>query len=116
MALTKLDVYKISRSFIQDCYVASKILPAEERFNMTQPLRRAALSIHLNISEGNSRKSEVDSRRFYEIARRSLIEIDAIPDVGDDLNYWKKENLIGLGENRMRIFQMLSKMIVYPSN
>jgi four helix bundle protein len=79
-------------------------------------LRRAALSTQLNIAEGSSRKSEADRRRFYEIARGSLIEIDAILDVGVDLCYWNKDDLADLGEYLVRIFKMLSKMIVYPTN
>ena len=95
---TKLDIYTVCRSLVNCCYKASKFLPAEERFNMVQQLRRAALSTQLNIAEGSSRKSEADRRRFYEIARGSLIEIDAILDVGLDLNYWNKDDLEELGE------------------
>lgn len=114
LAHTKLDLYKVTRIFVQNCYIASLLLPADERFNMTQQLRRAAISVQLNIAEGSSRKSENERRRFYEIARGSLIEIDAILDAGEDLKYWEKKTLIELGENMLRVFQMLSKMIVYP--
>jgi four helix bundle protein len=44
---------------------------------MASQIRRAALSFHLNIAEGSSRKSEVERKRYYEIARGSVIEIDA---------------------------------------
>jgi four helix bundle protein len=115
LAHTKLDIYTVTRSFVRCCYMTSKLLPADERFNMVQQLRRSALSTQLNIAEGSSRKSEADRRRFYEIARGSLIEIDAILDAGEDLNYWNKTDLNELGEYILRVFQMLSKMIVYPS-
>jgi len=53
-------------------------LPAEERFNMVQQIRRAALSVYLNITEGCSRRSVAERKRFYEISRGSIIEIDAV--------------------------------------
>jgi four helix bundle protein len=43
---------------------------------MTSQIRRAALSVHLNIAEGASRKSESERERFYEISRGSIVEID----------------------------------------
>ena len=49
----------------------------EEKFGLVQQIRRAALSAHLNLAEGFSRKSEAERRRFFGISRGSLIEIDA---------------------------------------
>jgi len=54
---------------------------------MIQQIRRAALSVHLNVAEGCSRKSLTERRRFYEIARGSVIEIDAAPDIAVNLGY-----------------------------
>src|SRR5690348_8950091 len=107
----QLDVYKISRLFVKGCYLATKVFPAEEKFNLTQQIRRAALSIHLNIAEGSSRKSEQERKRYYEIARGSIIEIDAVLDIASDLMYCKKENFKELGNNTIRCFSMISKLI-----
>ncbi len=57
LAHTKLDVFIVGKNFVLSCYRLSKLLPQEERFNMMQQLRRAALSVQLNIAEGSSRKS-----------------------------------------------------------
>ncbi len=113
LAHTKLDVFKSGKSFVLACYKISRSLPHEERFNMVQQLRRAALSVQLNIAEGSSRKSEAERRRFYEISRGSLIEIDTIFDIAVDLEYLKKEELTETGALMLKTFQMLSKMIVY---
>jgi len=87
----KLDVFQFSRSFVGECYRLTKELPAEERFNLISQIRRAALSVHLNIAEGASRKSLGERKRFYEIARGSVIEIDAALDVAEDMGYIKKK-------------------------
>jgi four helix bundle protein len=113
LAHTKLDVFITGKAFVLSCYKLSKLLPQEERFNMVQQLRRAALSVQLNIAEGSSRKSAIERRRFYEISRGSLIEIDTIFDLVITLEYFKKEDLTESGRLMIKNFQMLSKMIVY---
>jgi len=113
LAHTKLDVFAISKAMVLSCYKISKNLPQEEKYNMTQQLRRAALSVHLNIAEGCSRKSENERRRFLEVSRGSLIEADTIFDIAVELNYFTKEELNETGNHIIRLFQMLSKMIIY---
>jgi four helix bundle protein len=78
---------------------------------MTSQIRRAALSVHLNVVEGCSRKSLSERRRFFEIARGSLIEIEAAFAISIELKYAKLENLQSLSSLLIRCFQMLSKMI-----
>lgn len=107
----QFDVYKITRQFVKECYLTTKNFPADERFAVTQQIRRAALSVHLNLAEGFSRKSEAERKRFFEISRGSVIEIDAALDVAEDLGYCKKEDLHSLGINMTRCFSMLSKLI-----
>ena len=107
----KLDVFTTAKLFTLECYKFSKVLPSEEKFNMVQQVRRAALSVYLNIAEGCSRKSVAERKRFYEISRGSIIEIDAVLDLSEKLNYSKKENLENLGTLMQRTFSMLTKMI-----
>lgn len=107
----QLDIYKISSAFIKECYFATKKFPAEEKFALTQQIRRAALSVHLNLSEGFSRKSLAERKRFFEISRGSIIEIDAAFDISSDLSYCSKAELEEMGLYMVRCFSMLSKLI-----
>jgi four helix bundle protein len=111
----KLDIYGVSRSFVLECYKLTKEFPAEERFNLISQIRRAALSVHLNVAEGCARKSEGERKRFYEISRSSIIEVDAALDISGDLGYCTKEALQPLGLSMTRCFSMLSKMIGGPT-
>jgi four helix bundle protein len=106
----EMDVYKVSKSFVIACYQLTNTLPSEEKFNMVSQIRRAALSIQLNIAEGASRKSDAERKRYYEIARGSVIEIDAALDIADELKYIIKKEQEKLGELLIRCFQMLTKM------
>ena len=108
---TKLDIFKVSKSFVLNCYRETKTFPPEEKFGIVQQIRRAALSVHLNIAEGCSRRYAIERKRFYEIARGSVIEVDAALDIAVELNYTTKERLYELGQFMIRCFQMISKMI-----
>lgn len=107
----KLDVFIVAKSFALECYRFTKALPSEEKFNMIQQVRRAALSVYLNIAEGCSRKSIAERKRFFEISRGSIIEIDAVLDLSEELNYVWKEELENLGTLMQRTFSMLTRMI-----
>ena len=106
-----LDVYLIIRELIKETYKVSLLLPAEEKFNMVQQIRRAALSVKLNLAEESIRKSEIERKRFLEISRGSVVEIDAALETAVDLNYFTREQLENLGALLNRSFAMLSKMI-----
>jgi four helix bundle protein len=107
----KLDIYLVSKCFVLECYKLTKYLPAEEKFGMISQIRRAALSVHLNIAEGASRKSETERKRFYEIARGSVIEIDAALDIAKELEYIIPSNLKNLGELLVKSFKILTGLI-----
>ena len=108
---TKLNIFKVSKTLVLSCYKETKAFPPEEKFGIVQQIRRAALSVHLNIAEGCSRKSPRERKRFYEVARGCVIEIDSALDISVDLNYLSKEKLAELGQLLVRTFQMISKMI-----
>ena len=108
----KPDIYKFSQAFVLECYKLSKCLPDSEKFGMISQIRRAALSVHLNIAEGASRKSEIERKRFYEISRSSIVEIDAALDIANGLKYLKNHDMSELGEEMVRCFKILTGLIM----
>ena len=111
LAHTQMEVYKYSKSLTLEVYKITKGLPESERFNLISQLRRAALSVHLNLAEGSSRKSELEKKRYYEIARGSVVEIDAALDIVVGLEYTRKEKLANLGEFIVATFRLLTGLI-----
>lgn len=107
----KLDVYGASRQFVKECYKLTKHLPPDEKFGLISQIRRAALSVHLNIAEGASRRSGVERKRYFEISRGSVIEIDAALDIAYDLNYLEKLELIHLNDSMVKCFRLLTGLI-----
>jgi four helix bundle protein len=111
LAHTKLDVFHATQKLALDCYAVSRHLPPDERFAMVQQLRRAALSVHLNLAEGCSRKSKVERSRFFEISRGSVIEIDTCLDLAIKLRYINLKDLDEVGGSIVHVFKLLSGMI-----
>jgi four helix bundle protein len=94
-----------------ECYKLSKQFPEIEKFGMISQIRSAALSVHLNIAEGASRKSAIERNRYYEISRGSIVEIDAATDIALELGYLENKNLMQLSESMIQTFKLLSGLI-----
>ncbi|HNR40266.1 MAG TPA: four helix bundle protein [Acidobacteriota bacterium] len=76
----KLDVYQASLDFVK---LTSTLLDNSNPSirHIRDQLGRAALSIPLNIAEGNGKRSPRERRRFFEIARGSAMECAARLDI-----------------------------------
>src|SRR6476620_6464740 len=80
LSFQKLDVYRCAIEFVA---VAAQVAPQIPRGHaeLRDELRRAALSVPLNIAEAAGRSSEADAARRYAIARRSAMECAAVLNV-----------------------------------
>ena len=108
----KLEVYKISLLMVKEIYRLTKFFPKEEQFVLVSQLRRAAVSVCSNLAEGAARKSSKEKKRFYEISRSSLVEVDTQIEISLLQDYLKEETIKTLNEYIESIFRMLSKMII----
>src|SRR5512143_2887972 len=70
-----LECYQLALSVVREAYQVAQCLPPEEKYNLADQLRRAATSVTLNIAEGYGRYHDLDSLRFFYIARGSLNEV-----------------------------------------
>lgn len=106
-----LDVYKSAKELRIECYKVLPKLPNSERFNITDQVRRASTSVVLNITEGCSRKSDVERKRYFEIARGSVIELDSCFDIIIECNYVETDELNKIGRLIKTTFILLSGML-----
>lgn len=107
----KLKVWKCSLLLVTEIYNITTQFPTVEKFGLISQMRRAAISISSNISEGASRKSQKERSRFYEIARSSLVELDTQIELSKELGYLKNIDKTVLSELINATFALLSKMI-----
>ncbi len=106
----KLSVWKLSVEFVVNIYSATEKYPVTEQYGLVTQLRRAAVSIPSNISEGASRASSKERKRFFEIARSSLVEMDAQLEVSRKLNFISPEDLEQISIQMNKLFAMLTKL------
>jgi four helix bundle protein len=109
LSYERLDVYQRTIEFL------AIILPVIDDFPrghaaVRDQLRRAALSIALNIAEGVGRTTATDTKRFYAIARGSATECGAVLDVGRLLRIVEADTAQKAKGLLERIVSMLTKM------
>lgn len=107
----KLEVWKLAIGFVIGIYRTTDHFPKTETYNLTNQLRRAAVSIASNIAEGASRSSVNERRRFFEIARSSAVEIDTQIEIALQLGFCSRDAITELDKRLNSLFAMLSQLI-----
>lgn len=107
----RLDVWQLAVKLVSIFYRITSKYPKDELFGLINQTRRALTSISANIAEGSSGKSLVERKRFYEISRSSLVEVDNHVEVAIELGYLSNESINELDEKLNELFAKLSKFI-----
>ncbi|MEN8263927.1 MAG: four helix bundle protein [Nitrospirota bacterium] len=105
----KLDIYKEAVSFAKRIYKITRKFPKEELFGISSQLRRAALSVSLNISEGSSRGKK-EFKHFLSIAIGSVYECIPLIDISKEENYISAEENKAIYMNCNKIAAMLNAL------
>lgn len=107
----KLDVWKLALKLVLKIYKLTKKFPSEEKFGLILQLRRASVSCHSNLSEGLARISKPEKKRFLEISRSSLVEIDTQLEISLALKYCTESELTEIDANMNELFTKTSRMM-----
>ncbi len=86
-----LIVWQKSMTFVTTIYRLTQSFPNDERFGLTNQLRRAAVSVPSNIAEGHARQSDPEFARFLAIANGSLAEVDTQMAIASNLGFISDE-------------------------
>jgi four helix bundle protein len=104
----KLDVWHKAIALAGAVYERTRGFPADERFGLTNQMRRAAVSISSNIAEGCSRSSKTDFSRYVEIATGSAFELVSQARVACNQGFLSAAQHQKLSESILEIVRMLS--------
>lgn len=106
----KLDVYQKAKLFNKEVYAFLRSSKTIDSVSKNQ-LRRASLSIMLNIAEGSSRFSKPDRRHFFVISRGSAFECVAVFDFLKDETLLLEEEFKNFYSKADELSRMLFTMI-----
>ena len=103
----KLKVWQRGMDFVTEVYKVCGNFPRSEQFGLTDQIRRAAISIPLNIAEGSGAGSSNEFQRFLSYARRSTYEVMSALEIAKRLGYCRDEELKHLLEESDEIAAMI---------
>ncbi len=106
----KLKVYGNAKEFVSGIYKLTKEFPKEEKYGITDQLRRASISICLNIAEGSG-SSKAEFKRYLRVARGSVYECVSLLGISLELQYISKEQYELYYGKCVSLSQMLSALI-----
>jgi four helix bundle protein len=80
-----LIVWQKAKALAVEIYRLTKSKSIEHDFSLIDQMRRSAVSVPCNIAEGDERKSNKDSVRFFHIAKGSQAELATQLEIGRDV-------------------------------
>lgn len=101
----RLDVWKLGMQLVNDIYSITRKFPTEEKFCLASQIRRAAISVPLNIAEGSAKRTKKDFASFIRIALGSLMETMTCLDISLEQKYITK--------NEYEKFQLLIQELYF---
>ena len=104
----RLIAYQKAKEVVKKSYKLLKRFPAEERYAMSDQLRRSSVSITSNIAEGINRYSVKDKSHFIEIAYGSLMEVSSQFEIAEDLGYITLEDRLSMDQQIEEVARLLS--------
>ena len=111
-----LEVWKRSVDFVTKIYEVTQTYPKQEKYGIVSQIRRAAVSIPSNISEGAARNHKSEFIQFLYIALSSLAELETQIIISLNLNFIKKTKFNKLHSELIEIKNMLVGLIRYCKN
>jgi four helix bundle protein len=112
----ELIAWQKAMKFVTEIYAATQQFPSEERYGLTNQLRRAAVSIPSNIAEGQARFSQKEFHHFLSQARGSLVEIETQLLIARDLKYLQPSNAEDLLATADELGRVLNGLIASIKN
>ncbi|RJQ36298.1 four helix bundle protein [Candidatus Microgenomates bacterium] len=110
-SFTDLYAWQEGHKLVLLIYKATKTFPADERFGITDQMRRCVVSITSNIAEGFSRKSKKEKAQFFYMALGSLTELQNHLLIARDVGYFSKELFHELAGNTVVVSKLINGLI-----
>jgi four helix bundle protein len=106
-----LNVWQKAMGLVNVIYRFTKDFPRDEWYGLTAQMRRAAVSVPVNIAEGKGRHHKKEYVQFLYMARGSLYEEMTLIRIAQELAYLSRPNAEALEQLCGEITAMLNGLI-----
>jgi|SRR3989338_4106254 len=115
-SFTDLRAWKEAHQLVLRIYKISKHFPNDERFGLSDQIRRATVSISSNIAEGFSRNSNSEKKQFYYFSLGSLSETQNQLLIAKDLGYISKDEFALIANHTVSVSKLINALIKFLKN
>jgi four helix bundle protein len=112
----ELIAWQKAMKFVTEIYEATQRFPGEERYGLSNQLRRASVSVPSNIAEGQARFSQKEFHHFLSQARGSLAEIETQILIAKSLKYIQPIKADAMLANADELGRVLNGLIASIKN
>jgi four helix bundle protein len=103
-----LEVWQKAMDLVVECYQITNVFPKAETFGLSSQLRRAAVSIPANITEGHARQHTKEFLQSLSIAYGSLAELETHILIAESLKYIPTSQSMKLLDKTAELGRMLN--------
>jgi len=96
---------------LQKTFIPSHENTPGKKYGLVSQMRRAAVSISANISEGAARKSRKEFIQFLYIARASSSELDTLLEISKRTRMTEEGNIHNAKQMNLTLIKMLTALI-----
>lgn len=104
----ELKIWQKSLDLIEEIYKLSDSFPKSEEYNLKSQIKRAMVSVSLNIAEGKGRSSAKDFAHFLNMASASLTEVEVVIEIAKRLKYI--ESCGNINTNILELNKMINSL------
>ena len=107
----KYEIWGRAHELVKEVYRFTASFPDEEKYNLSSQLRRATISIPLNIVEGSARHSDREFTRFLFISAGSAAEVEYLIFLCYELQIIEQSSFIQFSDKVNHVKRMIYKLI-----
>lgn len=110
-SFTDLHAWKEAHQLALLVYKITTPFPPEERYSLTDQMRRCGLSITSNIAEGFSRQGKKEKLQFYFMAKGSLTELQNQLLFSRDIGYLHNKTFQEVANRTITVHKLLNGLL-----
>lgn len=110
-SFTDLHAWQEGHKLVLAIYKLTKQFPDDEKFGLSNQMRRCAVSITSNLAEGFSRKSKKEAAQFFYVTLGSITELQNQLLIAKDIAYIAKEKFKEVAEQTVVVSKLTNGLI-----